>query len=561
MPKEKQQLCLVVYAPIVHSNVAPEGLRANSIYVMAKGIDRIIKKYEKHEKSHEANLFIQDFNNLQEILKQNGFRGFSASSILSFSDFANDFIFEKSDYYNNIIAATREDFKVHGTKKFAILEFTDVEQRILTLNQIQTKEHESLLKWKDDYNAAQVSMNSDVKFDVPPPNKNAFINNIALSLKKYFRGDDRKILHWGLDLSGGKTVQIELRDQNNKIVKNEDDLKQGVNELNNRVNKMGVSEVNIRTIDSNIVLDFPGSQNLSASDLVKASTMYFNVVNEKFSIQNSTLAESVNRFLQEIWNEAVVTNRKDIDSINRIAYNHLYGGTYDSNSIQPRTEAAKELYENGLKLSSPEDTVITSALNDSISKIAIYRGDDFSSWHGQTHPLLVTFKNYALEGANLENIRPSYDPTRGNFLSFEVASSSGKDRVIKVNPRDELYAWTSQFSKEKVDGTPLAKFTGSKGWRMAVILNDFVISAPNLESPLRDSAMISGSFSQREINLLAADLKAGSLTFTPKILSEKNVSPELGRKERVKGVVATCLSLVLVVIAMIFYYRFSGVRY
>ena len=44
--------------------------------------------------------------------------------------------------------------------------------------------------------------------------------NFKLSFVKYFRGDDRKILKWGLDLSGGKTVRIGLRDQNGKPVTN-----------------------------------------------------------------------------------------------------------------------------------------------------------------------------------------------------------------------------------------------------------------------------------------------------------------------------------------------------
>ena len=76
--------------------------------------------------------------------------------------------------------------------------------------------------------------------------KMSLLSNLQFSTVKYFRGDDRKILRWGLDLSGGKTVQIELRDNDNRIVTNEADIRQGINELYNRVNKMGVSEVSIR---------------------------------------------------------------------------------------------------------------------------------------------------------------------------------------------------------------------------------------------------------------------------------------------------------------------------
>ena len=137
----------------------------------------------------------------------------------------------------------------------------------LTENKIDNGMHEDLLKWRDDYYAAKLSIRGVSKYDVPKPTQNVFWDNFKLSLVKYFRGDDRKILHWGLDLSGGKTVQIELRDSNNRIVTNEADIKQGINELYNRVNKMGVSEVSIRQEGNFITLDFPGSQGLSAAEL------------------------------------------------------------------------------------------------------------------------------------------------------------------------------------------------------------------------------------------------------------------------------------------------------
>lgn len=557
LPEHEKSLCFVVYSPMLYSNTAPQGLRQNSIYVMAKGLNRIIQKYQNSSNSIVSEIFMNDFNNLREILRQNGFIGYPGANLPITSEFTSDFIFEKDDYYSMIINASREDFNVVGSKKYATLDFSDLEQRMIASNNIETKIHEDLIKWKDEYNTSQVNINQNMKFDVPPPAKNLLLSNFMLSAKKYIRGDERKIIHWGLDLSGGKTVQLELRDQNNKKVKNEADLKQGVNELYNRVNKMGVSDVNIRIVDDNIILDFPGAQNMSASELIKASSMYFHVVNEKFSTANPTLAENVNRFLQEIWNEAVVTNRKDIESINTIALKHLYGDGLNPENAQPRSDAAKILYENGLRFAS-FDIGSTSEFDDGLSKIAIYRGKEYSKWEGQTNPLLIVFNNYALDGSSLANIRSSYDPSKGNFLSFEIKGSqtiNGK----KVNSRDALHNWTSKYSKEKIAGTFLGEITKGRGWRMAVILNDSVISSPNLESALRDNASITGSFTQREINQLVADLKAGALTFTPHILSEKNVSPELGHQERTLGIIATIAALLIVIVTMVGYYKFSGV--
>jgi SecD/SecF fusion protein len=558
LPADQKKLGLVVFAPSMNHQIPPRGFKMNSIYVIAKGIDKIVQRYENDPSSAGAQQFLKDFNELRTLLYKSGFYGYSGASLPLAFEFKSDFIFEREDYYQDLLKATRENFSVHGTKRFAILEFSNVEQRILTENKIEDKIHEDLLKWRDDYRAAQIDIRGKSKYDFPKPIQNALWSNFKLSFTKYFRGDERKIIRWGLDLSGGKTVQIELTDQNQKVVSNEADIRQGINELYRRVNKMGVSEVSIRQEGSTIALDFPGSQALSAAQLVKASSMYFHVVNEKF-MRGPGLADATHRFLQDVWNEALLTNRKEPLELNRIAWSHLYGESTDFENAKPRTTAAQTLYDSGLRLAYPEEGNASSQLNDTFSKITLYRGDDFTDWQGQTHPLIIVFRNFALEGSHLENIRGSYDPAKGNFLSFGILGSLTAKDGVKINPQADLAAWTSQFSKEKINGTPLEAYSHGQGWRMAVILNGLVVTAPTLDSVLQNSASITGSFTQNDINRLEADLKAGSLSFTPRILSEKNVSPELGKEERSLGIIATFCALLFAISTMVYFYRFGGI--
>jgi SecD/SecF fusion protein len=276
-------------------------------------------------------------------------------------------------------------------------------------------------------------------------------------------------------------------------------------------------------------------------------------------MSNPSLSEATNRFLQEIWNEAVVTSRKDIEDINQIAWRHLYGNSVDPETVQPRSAAAKILYDQGLRLPNPQSLAPSSVFDDTYSLITRFKGDDLKSWHGKTNPLLIVFRNYALEGSNLEDVRASYAPSEGNFLQFRVKGSQIGKEGSKFNPRDDVEVWSAQFAKDKLAGTPLESFSQGEGWRMAVILNGSVITTPTLKVAIRDNASITGSFTQREINQLEADLKAGSLSFTPRILSEKNVSPELGAQERLHGIIAMFCALALVIVTMIAYYRFGGV--
>ncbi len=551
---EDKQLGLVLYAPVREAGAPPQGFRKGSVYVIAKGLVGLAERY-KDLKGESAQNFFSDAQELENIMRKNGFIAYSGALYGIDPQFKKDYIFELDDYFGDLLLASRENFVAKGSKRFAVLDFTDVEQRILTENKIEDKIQDELVTSEEEYRLAKVDLNGTNKFLVPPPTKSPLWQNILLSTRKYFRGDSDKVLKLGLDLSGGKTVRIGLKDQNNRPVTNPDDLKQALNELYTRVNKLGVSETTIRVENENIVLDFPGSQNLSAQDLIKASAMYFYIVNETYSLQNPELQKSVQEFLQGVWNEAVVTNRKDIDSINEIAWQHLGGQQVGEWQTQPRSEGAKILYEHGLRLADVKKDSASSNVDDTLSRIVMYPGSDYTDWHGQTHPLMITFFNYALEGSSLQDVIPGYDPEQGNVLNFGVKRQGG----TSGSPRDNFHDWTSLFAQDKIIGTPKESASKGFGWRMAVVLNDRVITAPTLNAALRDGGSISGRFSQREVNKLAADLKAGSLSFTPKILSEQNVSAELGKEERSRGIIASLIALVLVVAAMVGYYRFAGV--
>ena len=144
--------------------------------------------------SPQAQLYMKDFNDLRTLLQNQGLFGYSGSLNPYTKDFAQDFIFEIEDYYLNVLKATREEFSVNGTKRYGVLEFSNVEQRILTENKIDTAMHEDLLRWKDEYHAAQLHLKGTSPYDVPKPTKSVFFNNLKISTLKYFRGDDRKVL-------------------------------------------------------------------------------------------------------------------------------------------------------------------------------------------------------------------------------------------------------------------------------------------------------------------------------------------------------------------------------
>lgn len=530
---------------------APKGNKT-SLYVIVKNGMDLLKSIEAAEENPAIQMTIHDLRELQSLLY--GMEFYPAKN----SGFdQNSLVFEAKNFYAPFVEATKENFLLSANQEFLTVQFTDLKQRLYTVNKIETEEHQNLVKSKNDYFASINHPQSAMRPVVVQPTKSTLISNFLLSSKKYFRGDERKILRWGLDLSGGKSVEVALFNHENQKVTEEKDLKLAINELYSRVNKLGVSEVLIRSEGEIITLDFPGSQELSAKDLLQSSSMTFHVVNEKFNYSNIHLREPVDRFLQEVWNQALLTNRFDADHLNAIASDLLYGDGKNHQDAQPRSDAAKSLYENGFRLEKL--TTSDRTIDDQTCKIVPYRVESKKGAQTMQHPLMIVFAEPALEGAHLANIQSGYDPKEGNFLNFEVkksATSYGKEGIY---PQEILSNWTNKFSKDVIKGTNYEVFSHGHGYRMAVVLNGEVVTSPSLNAAIKEGGRITGSFTQAEVYKLENDLKAGSLTFTPKILSEKNISPELGDQERFLGILATVVALTLVVLTMTFYYRFAGV--
>jgi protein-export membrane protein SecD len=98
----------------------------------------------------------------------------------------------------------------------------------------------------------------------------------------------------------------------------------------------------------------------------------------------------------------------------------------------------------------------------------------------------------------------------------------------------------------------------NKGRQMAIVLEHHVYSAPVINGRIDDSGLIEGSFSQESAHDLALVLRAGALPASIKYLEERTVGPSLGADSIRHGVQASVLSLIVVMLFMLGYYRLSG---
>lgn len=146
----------------------------------------------------------------------------------------------------------------------------------------------------------------------------------------------------------------------------------------------------------------------------------------------------------------------------------------------------------------------------------------------------VVKKKPVLTGDALTSARAAISPETGEF---EVALEFDREG-------SRIFA---EFTKENV------------GRHLAIILDGVVQSAPRINEPIPGGrARITGRFTEKEATDLAIVLRAGALPAPAKIIGNLTIGPSLGQDSIEKGIRASIVGGLLVILFMAIYYKFSG---
>jgi preprotein translocase subunit SecD len=118
---------------------------------------------------------------------------------------------------------------------------------------------------------------------------------------------------------------------------------------------------------------------------------------------------------------------------------------------------------------------------------------------------------------------------------------------------------TSRFNTE--GGKRFARVTQENvGKPFAMILDNKVISAPNIQTPiLGGSAVINGNFTVDSANQLAIALRSGKLPVALKVIEERTVGPQLGADSIHAGILASAIATAAVIAFMLVTYGRFGI--
>ena len=140
-----------------------------------------------------------------------------------------------------------------------------------------------------------------------------------------------------------------------------------------------------------------------------------------------------------------------------------------------------------------------------------------------------------IRGDNLTGAQQSFDPQNNTPVVNIQFDSDGGRRFAKLT-------------------------TDNVGKPFAIILDGQVLSAPNINEPIRGgSAQISGGFTVETANQLAISLRSGALPVDLAVIEERTVGPDLGADSIKRGMLAMLVGSLLVILLMIASYGRFGV--
>lgn len=154
------------------------------------------------------------------------------------------------------------------------------------------------------------------------------------------------------------------------------------------------------------------------------------------------------------------------------------------------------------------------------------------------------------------------DPERtqgGYYLVSKVAPVTGKDLINARRSTDEWGKPAVLFTLNAEAGRRFYDFTSENlNKNLSIILDGKVQEVAVIRDRIPDRGVIHGTYTIEEADDIALILRAGPLPASVRYLEERSIGPSLGKDSIRKGLSAMAIALILVILFMVFYYRFSG---
>ncbi len=368
----------------------------------------------------------------------------------------------------------------------------------------------------------------------------------------------------GLDLQGGMHLALEVDESKGTVVNKSEAIDRALKVVRTRIDQFGVSEPVVQKAGNDrIIVELPGIDDpRRAQDVVQKSAFLEFQITDKTQALEKALPRldalvkgkalafaptakgakdtaSSPAGLQSLLTTDTSKTKKDTaakkDSTKTDTAGAVGGPGAFSKLLTPGGMPGEYYVAQGdvdlmthyldlpeVKAALPPAKVLRWSADTTSMGAKIYRG------------LYVLDQKAILDGTYLTDAKPNTSPTEGNLVEFQM-NNEGARRF-----RTE----TSRHIKDY----------------MAIVLDQHVVGRPPIiQGAIGARGQITmGGKDLQAAQDLALVLRAGSLPVPLKVAEVRNIGASLGQDSVHKGITAGVIAVLLVVVIMIGYYRFSG---
>jgi preprotein translocase subunit SecD len=362
----------------------------------------------------------------------------------------------------------------------------------------------------------------------------------------------------GLDLKGGTHLVLEIQvqqavkadaDQTADRLK-EDLKKQNISWASTEVT--GLSEPSVVADADNVALNVKG---IPATQ----SSAFRNLVSERYPTYLLTAVNSTDYTMKlkpsDLLELKSDTVKRAVDTIgNRIDQLGLA-----EKSVQQYGQAGSK-YEVLVQLPGVDDPARAKEL---IGTAAVLEIADVKEGPFPSREAALAQKGGILPlGTRLVKAKP-----RGNgegeqwYLVGKTPVITGREMRNARPGQDEFRKWETNFNLSQDGGRRFGRYTEANiGNKLAVVLDNQIVSVATIQSKIEDSGRITGLGSEEEAVDLSRYLRSGSLPAGVVYNEERSIGPSLGADSIHQGIMAGIAGLSAVILVMLVYYKRAGLN-
>ena len=380
-------------------------------------------------------------------------------------------------------------------------------------------------------------------------------------------------LKYGLDLQGGMHLALEIDESKGAVADKKDALGRALKTVRNRIDQFGVSEPVVQQAGNDrIIVELPGVDDQQrAQDVVQKSAFLQFQITDKSNALEKSLPRMDAAIRSQHLDVSAVAGKPAVaptaaplsgllsgDTARKATVDVAKKGASDSatKAVTPAADTAKKdtngpltkLLQAGqmpgqFYVKESDVSRISRYLADSVVRSAIAPGKS------------IRFGSDTIAGA------PGQGAYRALFVLDSKPIITGEFLTDAKPNRNQLEpGYIVEFEFNAEGGRIFRRETGKHiRDNMAVVLDDRVMTAPVINSAIgRNGQITLGGAGLQEAQDLALVLRAGALPVPLKVAEIRNIGASLGQDSIDKGKLAFGIAILMVIIIMVGYYRFSG---